>query len=386
MSIGIPDADFTPQLAGYTGQGQFRFWCQKVLPIVYDDSLSYYELLNKVVDYLNNVIADVGNVEDNVQSLYIAYIELQSYVNSYFNSLDVQNEINNKLDVMAENGSLSRLIEPFVVADAPGIITEWLENNITPTEPLVDGSLTVGGGAADAKVTGDYIFSGEAQKTVLFDSLYLIGADSEYFLDSDRWVFGVGINNETGANDANASDSCRTIYFQLSATSNVINLPDSNYIFNVYAYKTANVSDFAFKLKAKLDNTPVVIGTPGDGYKYYRICVKKADGSTFDDDLTDPNSDANIVMNLINNNRKIICKNQKRFFSSAEYNSVELYKSNETESEATTTNGVEHRFVKGKLSVNGTTTENGSFILQITPDGGSHNVPSYLRDYSKFYI
>ena len=36
--------------------GAFRFWCQKVLPAVYDDSLSYYELLCKVIDKLNEVI------------------------------------------------------------------------------------------------------------------------------------------------------------------------------------------------------------------------------------------------------------------------------------------------------------------------------------------
>jgi hypothetical protein len=34
----------------------FRFWCQKVLPLVYDDSLSYYEVLCKVVEYINNLI------------------------------------------------------------------------------------------------------------------------------------------------------------------------------------------------------------------------------------------------------------------------------------------------------------------------------------------
>ena len=31
----------------------FRVWCQHVLPSIYDDSLSYMELLNKVVDYIN---------------------------------------------------------------------------------------------------------------------------------------------------------------------------------------------------------------------------------------------------------------------------------------------------------------------------------------------
>ena len=34
----------------------FWFWCQKVLPLVYDDSLSYYEVLCKVVKYINDLI------------------------------------------------------------------------------------------------------------------------------------------------------------------------------------------------------------------------------------------------------------------------------------------------------------------------------------------
>lgn len=37
----------------------FTFWCQKVLPLVYDNSLSYYEVLCKVIEYLNNVIKQV---------------------------------------------------------------------------------------------------------------------------------------------------------------------------------------------------------------------------------------------------------------------------------------------------------------------------------------
>lgn len=34
----------------------FKFWCQKVLPLVYDDSISYYEVLCKLVAYLNQMI------------------------------------------------------------------------------------------------------------------------------------------------------------------------------------------------------------------------------------------------------------------------------------------------------------------------------------------
>lgn len=43
----------------------FRFWCQKVLPLVYDESLSYYEVLCKVVKYINDLIdSDKAIIED----------------------------------------------------------------------------------------------------------------------------------------------------------------------------------------------------------------------------------------------------------------------------------------------------------------------------------
>lgn len=161
MPIVYDDANYTPPMRGYSGQGAFRFWCQTVLPIVYDDSLSYYELLNKVVTYLNNTISDVANVEDNVSDLHDAYVSLQGYVNetyneltsfvnNYFDNLDVQTEINNKLDAMAENGDLTQLISPLI----PNAVGAWLEENITPTTPVVDKTLSISGAAADAQVVG----------------------------------------------------------------------------------------------------------------------------------------------------------------------------------------------------------------------------------------
>ena len=121
-------ADFTPTLGNYTDLQPFRFWCQKVLPLVYDDSLSYYELLCKVVDYLNKTMEDVGVLEGDVTGLHEAYKKLQSYVNDYFSTLDVQEEINNKLDAMAKNGTLSQLIKPYV-QESPTFVDS--ENEMT---------------------------------------------------------------------------------------------------------------------------------------------------------------------------------------------------------------------------------------------------------------
>lgn len=54
----------------------FCVWCQNVLPVVYDDSLSYYEVLCKVVNYINGlintdreIIADVENLENEVKRI-----------------------------------------------------------------------------------------------------------------------------------------------------------------------------------------------------------------------------------------------------------------------------------------------------------------------------
>ena len=47
----------------------FRFWCQKVLPLVYDNSLSYYEVLCKVVDYINKLIDSDKEIVKDVEEL-----------------------------------------------------------------------------------------------------------------------------------------------------------------------------------------------------------------------------------------------------------------------------------------------------------------------------
>lgn len=61
----------------------FRFWCQKVLPLVYDNSLSYYELLCKVVEYLNNVIKSQNEIIDEIDGLEEALAEVQKIIDNF---------------------------------------------------------------------------------------------------------------------------------------------------------------------------------------------------------------------------------------------------------------------------------------------------------------
>lgn len=106
----LPPANFVPAISPTNELKPFRVWCQKVLPLVYGDELSYYELLCNVVDYLNTTMENVDIMEGDFVKLHAAFVQLQKYVNTYFSSLDVQQEINNKLDALVEDGTMSSLV------------------------------------------------------------------------------------------------------------------------------------------------------------------------------------------------------------------------------------------------------------------------------------
>ena len=61
----------------------FRFWCYKVLPLVYDDSLSYYEILCKVVDYINNLIETDKVQSFDIEKLKQEVQEVQKWINNF---------------------------------------------------------------------------------------------------------------------------------------------------------------------------------------------------------------------------------------------------------------------------------------------------------------
>lgn len=61
----------------------FRFWCYKVLPLVYDDSLSYYEILCKMVTYINNLIETDKLQNDEINKLKQEVQKVQNWINNF---------------------------------------------------------------------------------------------------------------------------------------------------------------------------------------------------------------------------------------------------------------------------------------------------------------
>ena len=86
-----------------------------VLPSSYVDSMSYYETLLWLCNYLENtVIPALNNNGEAVAELQAKYIELHNYVEHYFDNLDVQEEINNKLDEMVASGEFEEIIASYL--------------------------------------------------------------------------------------------------------------------------------------------------------------------------------------------------------------------------------------------------------------------------------
>lgn len=123
------------------------------------DALTDYELLCKVVEYLNKVIASQNEVINVAQSLTISFNQLQSFVDNYFDNLDVQDEINNKLDQMAEDGTLQEIITAYIQANVT-----WTFDTVTDMQSatnLVEGSYarTLGFSAINDKGGALYIIT-----------------------------------------------------------------------------------------------------------------------------------------------------------------------------------------------------------------------------------
>ena len=82
----------------------------KAIPVAFDESLTYLEQVSRLLYKINELIPVVNLNSENI-------IKLKEYVDNYFKNLDVQDEINNKLDQMVEDGTLEKIINEGILKD-----------------------------------------------------------------------------------------------------------------------------------------------------------------------------------------------------------------------------------------------------------------------------
>lgn len=88
----------------------FKHLCMTIgnLPSSYVDSMSYYECLLWLINYLQKTV--IPAVDNNAEAVK----EIQDWINN----LDLQDEVNNKLDEMTESGELQEIISEYLNSQA----------------------------------------------------------------------------------------------------------------------------------------------------------------------------------------------------------------------------------------------------------------------------
>ena len=115
-------ADFAPTLGTLKSLRPFVFWAQTTLPTVFDDSLSYYEVLTKLCKMVNTLLENEDTNAENIQLLSEAFQELQDFTNDYFDNLDISEEIDNKINELIDSGDFDQ----FILDACEGAINEYL--------------------------------------------------------------------------------------------------------------------------------------------------------------------------------------------------------------------------------------------------------------------
>lgn len=119
-----------------------RFCCTiGNLPTSYMISLTYEEQLLWLCQYLEKtVIPAINTNAEAVAEVQKLYNQLKEYVDNYFDNLDVQEEINNKLDEMAESGELTEIIAQYL--ELAGILAYNTVADMKNADNLAEGSFT----------------------------------------------------------------------------------------------------------------------------------------------------------------------------------------------------------------------------------------------------
>lgn len=86
----------------------FTFYCQEILPLVYDESLSYYETLCKIQAKLNEVIKTQNNLQDSFQSM-IEWVntKLKEYTTETLKAMLDKGQLLVELSYIAETKTLN---------------------------------------------------------------------------------------------------------------------------------------------------------------------------------------------------------------------------------------------------------------------------------------
>ena len=250
----------------------FVVFCQKTIPLAFDESMSYMEALYGLKAYLEEqIIPTVNSNAQAVQDLTTLVQQLEDYMEHYFDNLDVQQEINNKLDEMAEDGSLTNLIKAYV----DPIYEEFessINHNIETFENSVSSNIELMRNQVNDLTSGSPLVASSTDDMTETDRIYVNTTDGNwYYYDGDSWEIG-------GTYQSTAVTTDKTLkLIDTSADSNAVGnkIDDINKSFTTSSFLNKRTIECTFT-NGRYTKTGDITAT--SDYKYTQsIFVKQGD-------------------------------------------------------------------------------------------------------------
>lgn len=149
----------------------------------YIQGMSDYEVRCYYSQLVQQWATEWAQMQTQWSSQQQAFEDFKTYVNNklqtfqdWFDDLDVQTEINNKIDEMVSDGSFLAIIQATVNSQTQAAADSWLEENMTPGAgaPALDSSFTLANAAAQAKAVGDKVIQRYTMQSSFTDAKTLI--------------------------------------------------------------------------------------------------------------------------------------------------------------------------------------------------------------------
>jgi hypothetical protein len=163
-----------------------------------------------------DVTTEFNTLSGKFDNLKDAFDDLYDYVHDYFDNLDVQTEINNKLDQMVQDGTLQALLQPMFneFVSTTNSRMDTLEGRMDAFSSLAEGSTTGDAELMDIRVAADgtiYPTAGDAvrgQVDDLQDEIDLINADfnnrnifDKYLYKKNMYINSTGVETTISGYD-----------------------------------------------------------------------------------------------------------------------------------------------------------------------------------------
>lgn len=194
--------------------GLFTNYIYKAIPLVFDESMSYYETLAGLLAFLKNTI--IPTINNNAEIIK----ELEDYMNNYFQSDEIQNKVNIALDNMVKDGTFNKILQNYGVQKIYNNHHDMINANLSngmSCKTLGYYEINDGGGA-------DYIITDTKDDTKYqeqIENLYV-----EMILkDNTINLLTIGVN-ENNINNSNLINKVIN-KFNVSIDSDSINVSDS---------------------------------------------------------------------------------------------------------------------------------------------------------------